>query len=86
MISNRWKHDTSQNWEYLAKNYDNLTTTLIFDETLLKLGVHILSTGYLKDGTRFTKVTKHDNICFDHKMVENKNAKEDGKKASKKRA
>lgn len=52
------------------------------NEILLRLGVHILSTGYLKNGAScFTKVTKYDNIGFDHKVVENENGKKDGKKA-----
>lgn len=37
VISDRWKYDTSQNWEYIAKNYDNFTSTLMLDETLLRL-------------------------------------------------
>lgn len=78
----------------MAKNYNNLIMILIFDETLLRLGVQILSTGNLEDeGSRFTKVTEYNNIDFDRKMLKDKNGKEDGKevvtnleeKASKKR-
>ena len=79
VISNRWRHDTSHNWEYLAKNYKNLTMALIPDETLLRLDLHILSTGYLEDrATRFTKFTEYNNSSFDHKVVEDEDGKEDG--------
>ena len=80
VIRNRWRHDTSQNWEYLAKNYENLITALIPDESLLRLGLHISSMGYLEDGApRFTKVTEHDNTSFDREVVED----EDGEEACK---
>ena len=65
----------------MAKNYDNLTTALILNETLLKLGVHILSTGYLENRAFYlTKVIKYDNFDFNHKMVKDKDGEEDGKK------
>ena len=82
VISNRWRHNTSQDWEYLAKNYENFTTALIPDETLLRLGLHISSTGYLRDGAlRFTKVTENKNTSFDRKVVEDEDGKEDGEEA-----
>ena len=38
--------------------------------------------GYLENETLcFTKVTEHNNIGFDHKVVEDEDGKEDGKKA-----
>lgn len=68
--------------EYLVKNYDNLITALISDQTLLKLGLHILSMEYLEDGASyFTKVTKYDNIGFNHKAVEDEDGEEDSKEA-----
>ena len=69
--------------------------TLIPDETLLGLGLHILSTGYLEDGALcFNEVTEHDNTGFNSKVVEDEDGEEDGKEvvtnseeeASKKRA
>ena len=82
IISNRWRHDTSQDWEYLAKNYENLTTAPILDEILLRLGLHISSTGYLEDGApRFTEVTEYNNTSFSRKVVEEEDGKEDGKEA-----
>lgn len=47
----------------------------------MRLGNHILSTGYLEIGAfHFTKVTEHDNISFDYKVIKDENGKEDGKK------
>ena len=38
---------------------------------------------YLEDGVLcFTKVTKHNNIDLNHKMVEDKDGEEDAKEAS----
>ena len=80
MISNRWRHDTSQNWEYLAKNYNNLTTGLILNEILLRVDIYILSIRYLENGVfRLTKVTKYNNICFDNEIVEDEDGEEDSK-------
>lgn len=80
VINNKWRHDTSQDWKYLAKNYNNLITALISDKTLLRLGLHILSTEYLEDGApHFTKVTKHDNTGFDCKVVSDEDGEENGK-------
>ena len=60
----------------MAKNYDHFTMELIPDKTLLRLGLHILSTKYLEDRAPcFTKITKHGNIGFYRKVVE-----KDGKK------
>lgn len=53
---------------------------LIPDESLWRLGVHILSTEYLEDGAfSFIAVTEHDNISFDHEVVEDEDGKENGK-------
>ena len=70
----------TKDWEYLAKHYDNFTTTLIPDKTVLRLGIHISSMRYLEDEAFcFTEVTKYDNIGFDHKVVQVEDGKEDGK-------
>ena len=82
IISNRWRHYTSQDWKYLVKNYKILITTLISDESLLRLGLYILSTEYLEDGApHFTEITQYDNTGFDRKVVKEENGKEDGKEA-----
>ena len=55
---------------------------LIPDETLLRLGLHILSIGYLEDRALcFTEVTEHDNTGYNRKMVEDEDGEEDGKEA-----
>lgn len=55
---------------------------LISDETLLRLGFHISSTGYLKDGALcFTEVSEYDNTGFDCKVVEDEDGEEDSKEA-----
>ena len=65
VISDRWKHDTTQDWENLAKNLDGVSAELIEDEALLRLDMHISTTGYLEEGApRFTEVTG------DEKMIE----------------
>ena len=95
VISDRWRHDISQDWEYLAKNHKKLTTAVISDETLLRLDLHISSTRYLENrASHFTKVTEHDNTSFDRKVFDDENGKKDGEEtvtnseeeASKKRA
>ena len=66
VISDRWKHDTTQDREYLAKNLDGFSAELIEDEALLRLDMHISATGYLEEGALcFTEVTG------DEKMIEN---------------
>lgn len=55
---------------------------LIPYKTLLRLDLHILFTGYLENGSScFIKVTEHDNIDFDHKILEDEDSKKDSKKA-----
>ena len=48
VISDRWKHDSTQDWEYLAKNLDGISAELIEDEALLRLDMHISAIGYLE--------------------------------------
>ena len=58
VISDRWKHDTTQDWENLAKNLDGVSAELIEDEALLRLDMHISANGYLEEGApRFNEVT-----------------------------
>ena len=66
VISDRWKHDTTQDWEYLAKNLDGVSAELIEDEALLRLDMHISATGYLEKGApRFTEVTGDEEMIED---------------------
>ena len=71
VISNRWKHDTIQDWEYLAKNLDGVSAELIEDEALLRLDMHISTTGYLEQGApRFTEVTGDEEMIEDSREAE----------------
>ena len=45
VICDQWKHDTTQDWEYLAKNLDGVSTELIEDKALLRLDIHNSTTG-----------------------------------------
>ena len=66
VISDRWKHDTTQDWENLAKNLDGVSAELIEDEALLRLDMHISATGYLeKEAPRFTEVTGDEEMIED---------------------
>ena len=66
VISDRWKHDTTQDWEYLAKNLDGVSTELIEDEALLRLDMHISATRYLEEGApRFTEITRDKEMIED---------------------
>ena len=82
VISNRWKHDTIQDWEYLAKNLDGVSAELIEDETLLRLDMHISATGYLEKGAPcFTEVTGEEEMVEDGREVETvSDSKEENKK------
>ena len=61
VISDQWKHDTTQDWEYLAKYLDGVSTKLIEDKALLRLNIYILATGYLEErAPHFTEVTGND--------------------------
>ena len=82
VISDQWKHDTTQDWEYLAKNLDGVSTELIEDEALLRLDMHISAIGYLEEGApRFTKVTGDKEMIEDGGEAETVfNSKEENKK------
>lgn len=61
MISDRWKYDTTQVEKFLAKNFDGISTELITDNALLRLGIYILAIRYLKEGLfYFTEVIGDD--------------------------
>ena len=66
VISDRWKHDTTQDWENLAKNLDDVSAELIEDEALLRLDMHISANGYLEEGAPcFTEVTGDEEMIED---------------------
>ena len=85
VISDQWKYDTTQDWEYLAKNLDSVSTELIKNKALLRLNMHILATRYLEKGVfHFTKVIKNDKeMIEDGKEAEMvSNSEEETKKKS----
>lgn len=56
--------------------------TLILDKVLLRLAIHILSIKYLKNkALYFIIVIEYNNPGFNRKIIEDKNSKENGKKA-----
>ena len=66
VISDQWKHDTTQDLQYLTKNLDGVSAELIEDNALLRLDMHISTTGYLKEGAPcFTKATGDEEIIED---------------------
>lgn len=46
VISDKWKHDTSQDWEYLAKYFNDVSEDLIADNDLSRLDIHISAPSY----------------------------------------
>lgn len=60
IISDKWRHDTSQDWHLLSlpESADSWTD-LIPDKVLVGLKMHISALGYLEGGaSRFTDVTE----------------------------
>lgn len=49
VVTDKYRHDFSYNWEYLAKNFDTISDVLIIENDLLKLNLPIWVLGYLKD-------------------------------------
>lgn len=58
VLPDKWRFDSSQDWETLALDFESFNTADLADETLRALGFHISVTGYLeKRSPRFTDVT-----------------------------
>lgn len=49
VISDKWKHNKMQDWEFLAKNFDSVSNELIVDEDLSRLDIYISAPGYLEE-------------------------------------
>lgn len=49
MISDKWKFDTTQDWEFFAKNFDQVNNKLIAEADLLKLDIYISVPSYLEE-------------------------------------
>lgn len=61
VIADRWHYNISQDWELLAKSYDNISDEQINEVTLLRLNLHISALGYLKERiSHFTKLATKD--------------------------
>ncbi len=59
MISNKWKFNSTQDWEFFAKNFDQVSNELIAEADLLKLDIYISALGYLEEGrSRFSEITE----------------------------
>lgn len=60
-----------QNWEFLAKNFDNVSNKLIADRDLSRLHIYILVVSYLEEKKpRFIKVMEDDNKKSDQDVKE----------------
>ena len=58
VLPDKWRFDSSQDWETLTLDFRGCSTDDIADETLQALGFHISATGYFEEGSpRFTDVT-----------------------------
>ena len=64
-------HDTIQDWKYLAKNFNSVNAKVIPNKALLRLGIHILATGYFEErAPHFTDVIgNHEEINEKAKTV-----------------
>ncbi len=59
VISDKWKFDTMQDWEFHAKNFDQVSNEQIAEADLLRLDVHLSAPGYLEEGRPcFNEVTE----------------------------
>ena len=61
ILTSKYNHDSSYNWEYLAKNFNTISDDPIAKNNFLKLNHHILLIGYLEDGSScFTEVIEYE--------------------------
>lgn len=61
VVTNKYRHDSSYDWEYLAKNFDIISDDPIAENNLLKLNLYISALGYLEDRpSYFTKVIEDE--------------------------
>lgn len=49
MLTDKWRFDTSQDWEVLGDDYDSVSSDTILDGTLQALGFHLSLLGYLEE-------------------------------------
>lgn len=54
-------HDTTEDWKYLTKNFNDVSAEVIIGKALLRLDIYILAIIYLeKEANYFTKVPEND--------------------------
>lgn len=62
IVINKYKYNSTYNWEYLSKNFDTINDDFIAENNLLKLNLHILVLGYLEDRLScFIKIIEDEN-------------------------
>lgn len=87
IINDKWKHNTTQDWEFFAKNFDDVTNELIANGNLLRLDIHISALGNLEERRPcFIKVTKDNNEELDLNAKEKPMVSDSEKETIKKRA
>ena len=58
VLLDKWRFDTSQDWDVLRDDFDSVSSKTILDATLQALGFHYSPLGYLEEGTpQFVDVT-----------------------------
>lgn len=63
VTADKWRHDISQNWEFLVINFKNISDALMDHTDLSKPDPHISGLGYLEEGiSHFTKVITEDKV------------------------
>lgn len=57
IVSEKWRHDTSQNWHVLAKTYNDISNEQINEAKLSRLNFYISTLGYLEEiASRFKEL------------------------------
>lgn len=66
VLTDKWQFNTSQDWEVLGDNFDNVSLDTISDGTLQALDFHFSPLGYLeKRGPRFIDVTDKSELVIE---------------------
>lgn len=50
ILGDSWKFDTTADWQMLGEEFEMRSADSIADETLIQLGLHVSTLGYLEDG------------------------------------
>ncbi len=66
MLPDKWRFDTSQDWEVLGDDFDSVSSEIIPDATLRALSFHYFPLGYLEEGApRFVDVTDEPELAIE---------------------